>query len=231
MEVQTGSATTGRTDMPTQNAFAAAPETNPMPHLCVHFPLQGRQLPADHGYALYSAVTHAMPEIHGQSWLGIELISGVPWREGIIALPARGAALRLRVPADRYGLLLPLAGRRLDIAGHPLRLGIPTARPLQPAPSLYARIVTIKKFTEPEPFLDAARRQLDTLGVTATLELPVNDEGRVRRRVITIRDRRVVGFSLAAHGLTDSDSLFLQTHGLGGRRSMGCGHFNPISGK
>ncbi|MDQ3919728.1 MAG: type I-MYXAN CRISPR-associated protein Cas6/Cmx6 [Acidobacteriota bacterium] len=214
--------------MPTQNALAAAPDTDPMPHVCVNFPLQGRQLPADHGYALYSAVTRALPALHGQPWLGIELISGVPWREGIIALPARGAALRLRVPVDRYGQLLPLAGRRLDVASHPLRLGIPTARPLQPAPSLYARCITIKKFTEPEPFLDAARRQLDALGVTATLELPVNDEGQVRRRVITIRDRRVVGFSLAAHGLADSDSLLLQTHGLGGRRSMGCGHFNPI---
>ena len=208
---------------PTHRADSDAP-----PHVCIQFPIQGRQLPADHGYALYSAVTRALPELHGQPWLGIELVSGVPWREGIIALPARGAALRLRVPADRYGTLLPLAGRRLDIAGHPLRLGIPTARPLQPAPSLYARVVTIKKFTEPEPLLDAARRQLDALGVTATLELPINDEGRVRRRVITIRDRRVVGFSLAAHGLTDSNSLLLQIHGLGGRRSMGCGHFNPI---
>ncbi len=199
------------------------------PHVCVQFPIQGRQLPADHGYALYSAVTRALPELHGQPWLGIELVSGVPWREGIIALPTRGAALRLRVPADRYGQLLPLAGRRLNIAAHPLRLGIPTARPLQPASSLYARVVTIKKFTEPEPFLDAARRQLDALGVTATLELPVNDEGRVRRRIITIRDHHIVGFSLAAHGLSDEDSIKLQTHGLGGRRSMGCGHFNPIA--
>jgi CRISPR-associated protein Cas6 len=214
--------------MTTQNAFAAAPGVDPTPSVVVHFPLQGRQLPADHGYVLYSAITRALPELHGQTWLGIELVSGVPWREGIIALPARGAALRLRVPADHYGQLLPLAGRRLDIAGHHLRLGIPTAHPLQPASSLYARLVTIKKFTESEPFLDAARRQLDALGVTAALELPVDDEGRVRRRVITIRDRRVVGFSLAAHGLNDQDSLLLQTHGLGGRRSMGCGHFNPI---
>ncbi|HWT04013.1 MAG TPA: type I-MYXAN CRISPR-associated protein Cas6/Cmx6 [Pyrinomonadaceae bacterium] len=215
--------------MPAQNAFATAPDADPTPCVVVHFPLQGRQLPADHGYALYSAITRALPALHGQSWLGIELVSGVPWREGIIVLPARGAALRLRVPADRYGHLIPLAGRRLDIAGHALRLGITTARPLQPAPSLYARVVTIKKFTDPEPFLDAARRQLDALGITATLELPVNDEGQPRRRIITIRDKRVVGFSLAAHDLNDSDSLRLQTHGLGGRRSMGCGHFNPIA--
>jgi CRISPR-associated protein Cas6 len=206
----------------------AVPATETAPTVVVHFPVQGRQLPADHGYALYSAVTRQLPTLHGAPWLGLELLSGVPWREGVIALPTRGAQLRLRIPADRYAAVLPLAGKRLDIAGHPLRLGIPIARPLQPTPSLYARVVTIKKFPEPEPFLDAARRQLDALGISATLELPLDDQGRFRRRIIRIHGRTVVGFSLAAHGLGDEDSIRLQTHGLGGRRSMGCGHFNPI---
>lgn len=207
------------------------PAAEAVPTVVVHFPAQGRQLPADHGYALYSAVARQLPALHGAPWLGLELLSGVPWREGIIVLPTRGAQLRLRIPADRYAVVLPLAGKRLDIAGHPLRLGIPIARPLQPATSLYARCVTIKKFTEPEPFLDAARRQLDALGVSATLELPLDEQGRFRRRVIRIHGRTVVGFSLAAHGLADEDSLKLQTHGLGGRRSMGCGIFNPIVSK
>lgn len=216
--------------MQKENALAvSAAET--MPAVVVQFPAQGHQLPADHGYALYSAVTRQLPALHGAPWLGLELLSGVPWREGIIVLPTRGAQLRLRMPADRYAVVLPLAGKRLDIAGHPLRLGIPIARPLQPAPSLYARCVTIKKFTEPEPFLDAARRQLDTLGLSATLELPLDEQGRFRRRIIQIHGKSVVGFSLAAHGLTDEDSIRLQTHGLGGRRTMGCGHFDPISGK
>jgi CRISPR-associated protein Cas6 len=207
----------------------AVPATEMAPTVVVHFPVQGRQLPADHGYALYSAVTRQLPTLHGTPWLGLEPLSGVPWRDGVIALPTRGAHLRFRIPADRYAVVLPLAGKRLDIAGHPLRLGIPVARPLQPAPSLYARVVTIKKFTEPEPFLDAARRQLDTLGISATLELPLDDQGRFRRRIIRIHGRTVVGFSLAAHGLGDEESIRLQTHGLGGRRSMGCGHFNPIA--
>ncbi|MGI9105912.1 MAG: type I-MYXAN CRISPR-associated protein Cas6/Cmx6 [Pyrinomonadaceae bacterium] len=203
-----------------------------LPFVTVHFPvLEGRQLPADHGYALYSAITRHLPALHGASWLGLELLSGVPWREGIIVLPTRGAHLRLRIPADRYGHVLPLAGCRLDISGHPLRLGIPTARPLMPAASLYARHVTIKKFTDPEPFLDAARRQLDALGITALLELPTDEQGRPRRRLITIHGKRVVGFSLAAHHLSDDDSFKLQTHGIGGRRAMGCGLFVPITGK
>jgi len=207
---------------------ASAINADTSPYVTVHFPVQGRQLPADHGYALYSAITRQLPILHGASWLGIELLSGVPWREGIIVLPTRGASLRLRLPADHYGQVLPLAGRRLDISGHTIRLGIPTARPLMPAASLYARVVTIKKFTDAEPFLDASRRHLDALGITATLELPMDEQGRFRRRILTIKDKAIVGFSLAAHNLSDDDSIKLQTHGLGGRRAMGCGLFNPI---
>ncbi len=209
---------------------ASAINADTTPYIAVHFPVQGRQLPADHGYALYAAITRQLPSLHGQPWLGLELLSGVPWREGIIVLPTRGASLRLRIPADHYGHVLPLAGCRLDISGHTIRLGIPTARPLQPASSLYARCVTIKKFTEPEPFLEAARRQLDALGITATPELPLDEQGRYRRRIITIQGKHVVGFSIAAHNLSDNDSLRLQSIGIGGRRAMGCGHFNPIKG-
>lgn len=207
---------------------ASAISASASPSVTVHFSVQGRQLPADHGYALYSAIARQLPALHSASWLGIELLSGVPWREGIIVLPTRGASLRLRLPADRYSHVLPLAGKRLDIAGHSIRLGIPTARPLTPASSLYARVVTIKKFTDPAPFLEAAQRQLNALGITATIELPIDEQGRFRRRILTIKDKAIVGFSLAAHGLSDEDSIQLQSVGIGGRRAMGCGLFNPI---
>jgi CRISPR-associated protein Cas6 len=206
----------------------AALNADASPYVIVHFPIQGRELPVDHGYALYSAITRQLPGLHGASWLGIELISGVPWRAGVIALPTRGASLHLRIPADHYRRVLPLAGRRLDLGGQIIRLGIPSARPLLSASSLYARVVTIKKFTDPEPFLDAARRQLDALNISATLELPLDEQGRFRRRTLRIHDKTVIGFSLAAHDLSDEDSLRLQGVGIGGRRAMGCGHFNPL---
>jgi CRISPR-associated protein Cas6 len=209
-------------------ALASAINAGTSPYVTVHFPVQGRQLPADHGYALYSAITRQLPALHGATWLGIELLSGVPWREGIIVLPTRGACLRLRIPANHYGYVLPLTGHRLDIAGHAIHLGIPTARPLQPARSLYARCITIRKFNEPELFLDAARHQFNALGLTANLELPIDEQGRFRRRITKINGRSVIGFSLAAHNLGDDDSLHLQSVGIGGHRALGCGIFNPI---
>src|SRR5207237_9567047 len=101
-------------------------------------------------------------------------------------------------------------GKRLDLGGHQIRLGLPSARPLEPAPSLYARVVTIKKFTEAEPFIEAVRRKLDSFGVKGRVELPLNEQGRYRRRIVTIHGRAVVGFSVAVHELNDEESLLLQ---------------------
>jgi Cas6 Crispr len=165
------------------------------PCINVSFSLAGKQLPADHGYFVYSAISRATQRgssptvregvtepravasgtktqsdagsadvwsahspLHKADWLAIELISGFPSGRGLIALPDRDATLRLRIPADHYREVLPLAGKRLDIGGHQILLGLPVARPLGPASSLYARVVTIKKFTDAEPFLDAVKR-------------------------------------------------------------------------
>ncbi|MGH9899965.1 MAG: type I-MYXAN CRISPR-associated protein Cas6/Cmx6, partial [Pyrinomonadaceae bacterium] len=108
-------------------------------------------------------------------------------------------------------------------------LGLPVTRPLEPAPSLYARVVTIKKFTEPEPFLEAVNRKLDQFGIKGRAELPLDQQGRYRRRIVTIHGKSVVGFSVVVHDLNDEDSLKLQSSGIGGRRAMGCGIFNPIA--
>lgn len=80
--------------------------------------------------------------LHKTDWLAIELISGFPSGPGLISLPDSGATLRLRIPAGHYRDVLPLAGKRLGIGGHQIRLGLPVARPIKPAPSLYARVVT-----------------------------------------------------------------------------------------
>jgi CRISPR-associated protein Cas6 len=218
------------------------PQLNHYPSINVSFALSGKQLPADHGYFVYSAISKSSSLLHGIDWLAIELISGFPSGRGLINLPERDATLRLRIPADHYRDVLLLAGKRLDISGHQIRLGLPVARSLEPASSLYARVVTIKKFTKPEPFLEAVKRKLDSFGVKGRVELPLDEQGRYRRRIVTIHGKSVVGFSVAVHDLNDEDSLLLQAgavrtvspdgasqwQSIFSRRAMGCGIFNPI---
>jgi CRISPR-associated protein Cas6 len=225
------------------HASAMEPSDSIAPYVNITFPIQGTRLPADHGYPLYSAISRALPALHSVDWLAIELVSGFPSGRGVITLPGRDATLRLRIPADHYRDVLPLSGKRLDIGGHQIRLGLPVARPLEPAASLYARVVTIKKFTEAEPFLEAVKRKLDSFGVKGRVELPREEQGRYRRRIVTIHGKSVVGFSVAVHDANDADSLLLQAgavkvlspddgatqwQSMFSRRAMGCGFFNPI---
>ena len=198
------------------------------PKINVQFPIIGKQLPADHGYLLYAAISQIKPELHEKSWFGLEMISGIPFDKGIIALPNRGANLSLRIPADKFGEVIPLAGKQIEIEGHKIRLGIPVARPIQPSPILYSRIVSFRNSLTVEKFLETANRDLkEKLEITTKIEVPKETYSR-HRRIITIKGKKIIGFSLIVHELSDEDSLKLQSEGLGGRRSMGCGLFNPI---
>ncbi len=198
-----------------------------LPYLELRFGVIGRSLPADHGYGLYSAIAHLCPEIHQQEWLSIETVTGMPDHRGKIYLSSEQSYLRIRLPADKIPLVYPLAGKQLEIGNHTIRLGIPQVFMLQPAERLRARIVTIKKFQEPEPFLEATKRQLRELGIQGTVAMPMNAEGKPDRKAIKIKQFSVVGFGLEVMNLSEEDSLKLQIHGLGGKRRMGCGIFVP----
>ncbi len=187
----------------------------------LHFSFTGATLPSDQGYALYGAISRLIPEAHEADWLAIETIPGTARGDGITQLD-REASLKIRLPQDRVPLMLKLAGKRLELNGHAIRLGAPQIFLLKPSPALYARIVTIKGFTEPEPFLDAVCRKLDELGVKGEPAIGP-------RRVVRIGNHTIVGFGLAIHELSDEGSIVLQEQGLGGRRRMGCGIFFPIT--
>jgi CRISPR-associated endonuclease/helicase Cas3 len=184
------------------------------------FPFTGKTLPSDHGYGLYGAISRIIPEAHSADWLAIETIPGAARGDGVTQLDQE-ARLKIRIPQDHVSLMLKLAGKRLEVDGHAIRLGAPQIFLLKPATTLYARIVSIKGFTEPEPFLDAVCRKLDEVGVKGE---PVIGP----RRVVRVGDHTVVGFALAIHELSDEGSIILQERGLGGRRRMGCGFFSPI---
>jgi CRISPR-associated protein Cas6 len=191
--------------------------SRPCVDLC--FRLSGTSVRLDHGYALYAALSRALPVFHEAEWLGVHPVTGL--RVGNALQLSRGSRLRLRVPADRIGDVLGLAGKRLDVAGTALRIGVPDVRPLTPAATLQARLVNIKGFEEEEPFRAAAQRQLDALGIRGKL-------GIGRRRVMRIKDKTIVGFQVVLAELTAEESITLQEQGLGGRRRMGCGIFVPL---
>lgn len=200
-----------------------------IPYVELSFGVIGKTLPADHGYGLYSAIAHLCPDLHEQDGISILTISGEPNKQGKIYL-SPSSCLKIRLPYDpvKLGLVLPLAGQQLRVGTHTIQLSIPQIHPLRPADKLRSRIVTIKKFQDPEPFLEAAQRQLDALGVQGNLILPLNEVGEPSRKAIKIKSYSVVGFSVIVTELSDADSLKLQVFGLGGKHRMGCGIFTAF---
>jgi CRISPR-associated protein Cas6 len=196
----------------------------------LQFPVLGRELPEDNGYALYAAVSRTLDD-HLPDDVAVASIGGPLLGDWKVRVTPE-TRLRIRAPAERIGELLPLAGKFLDVDGHEIRLGVPRVQALEAAPNLCARLVTIKGFTEPELFLGAVRRKLDELQVSGEAAIPPipygSRQGAPQRRIVTVKGRAIVGFALTVRGLTDAESLTLQERGLGGRRHMGCGIFSPL---
>lgn len=215
------------------------------------FRVIGQSLPVDHGYALYSAISHALgPEFHESSGIGIFAIRGLPSGDRQLRLDDN-SRLRIRTQADHIPALLKLAGKQLDVAGHRVRIGVPETYPLVPAATLVSRLVVIKlaepraegeaagNLVPPEAFLTAVSKKLHDqppagLGLSSEVEaaIPLRRTGpragEPTRRVLRIKDKRVVGYSVMLSGLTAEDSMRVQEAGIGGRRHMGCGLFVPL---
>ena len=210
------------------------------PVIDLSFELRGTSIPADHGYALYAALSRHLPWLHGNETAGIHPIHGQLIGGRQLAL-TRASRLVLRLPAGRLPEAIPLAGRGLDVDGATLTVGVPTVYPLHPVSSLVSRLVVIRGFTEAEPFLAALGRQLAERGVEGSAALvahirqgPLEGHTGGRypfvRRTLRIRDREVVGFAVRVSDLGPEDSLDLQAVGLGGRRRFGCGVFVRVEG-
>ena len=207
------------------------------------FTLSGNKIPADHGYFLHSALCGIFPSLHNikqRGNTGIHPISGIPCGNRMLAMDSR-SMLILRVPADNVADYLELCGRQLEIGSEVISVEAPSSRKLRPAAALRSRLVTIKGFTSPVEFLNAAHRQLQELGIRGKAHLiarsgAVSAEGKTDnrlaspflKRTISIKGKSVVGFALLVTDLTADESLHLQMSGLGGRRTMGCGIFLPV---
>lgn len=200
-------------------------------YLDLLFPVRGNELPTDHAYLLYSALSHAIKNFHAPtSQLRFAAIPGQKGGKGTIRLFER-SRLRVRLPSEQIELILPLSGQPLQVGEHPIQLGTPVVVPLTLATTLVAKIVTFKHSLEASRFITTARQKLDEIGIAAEPGIPLIREGALagqpRRKIVRIKGRQIVGYPLQVAGLTAEESLRLQEQGLGGRRRMGCGFFVP----
>lgn len=185
------------------------------------FPVFGTAVPTDQGEAIYASICRREPKLHGLTGLGISPICGGVYANDQLVLD-RNSALYVQAPQSHTTAVVSLAGHSLSIRGTPLRLGPPSLSLIQPAPFLQARFATVKHATEPETFLKHLYHHLEAVGADgAVAEI-------TRRRILTVHDKKVVGFGVRIKGLGESASIALQMDGFGGRRRFGGGVFLPI---
>jgi CRISPR-associated endonuclease/helicase Cas3 len=199
------------------------------PFVELSFPVRGKYLPADHNYALFAACVHIIPEIRQQTSLSILTIPGFADKQGKILLTEQ-SCFKIRVPIPQISLIYQLAGKSIRVGIHEIQIGIPQIFMLRPAKKLKSRIVVIKGYSEPEPFLVAAQRQLDNLEISGKVSIPIDKEGEPSRKTLKVKRYTIVGFTTEISGLSDDDSLKLQQWGIGGKRHLGCGYFLPYKG-
>jgi CRISPR-associated protein Cas6 len=200
-----------------------------MPIIDVLFKVQGKEIPADHAYHLYSSLSKIVPDIHGDETIGIHNINGAYEGERKLKITDK-STLKLRLNSDSLIKVLPIAGKKVKIDGSEIYIGVPSSRGLIPASKVYSRLVIIKGFLESGPFLDAVKRQLEKLNIKGKAYLAEikGDKGdEYMRRTINVHDKEIVGFAVRVEELTAEESIMLQEKGLGGRRHFGCGIFVP----
>lgn len=191
------------------------------PKLDLLFPLQGKQVPLEHGYLLYAAIANLLETptdlwLHESDAVGLHRIRGRYDGPGVLALDH--SRFGLRIPADLIPRFLPLAGKSIKLAQHNLRIGIPQPHALIPSATLYAHLVTTKNGQDEMRFDEEIARQLATLDIRGKPQ-------RGPRRMFRIKDKHVVAYTLLVSELTAEESIRLQEEGLGGRRKLGCGVF------
>lgn len=156
-------------------------------------------------FALYGALSAALPEIHGAG----------------LGLVQRGRFLVVR------GKDAPRLPVEVRVNGRAVRLTFVDRVPLRPATRLLSPIVVVKTTGCGSGSPDfAARvaaeldRQLAALAPTAKATVGKD------RPTVRVHGRRIVGVPVTVDCLP-GDSIAIQVAGLGGKRSMGCGVFFP----
>lgn len=202
--------------------------TNPID---LAFQVSGSSLPADHGFALYGAISRLLPAVHESNGVAIHPVRGRIVGDRQMQL-TDSSRLMIRTSAERIGELLPLAGKQLTISGHTLRVGVPQVFALTPSTAVRSRLVVIKVSSDTptaptaEQFLAALRRKLAAFEVSPDCPITLG-----KRRTVRIHHKEVVGYEVILEHLTATESLALQanspldpTHRFS-RTHMGCSVF------
>ena len=186
------------------------------------FPVRGDALPTDHGYALYGAFSRIVPRFHAA---GAEFrfapIAGNPVAPGVLRLNS-GSRLRLRLPQGNIRDALPLAGKRFDVDGHLIRLGVPAVAAIVPAAAVCGPFGHVQARGRTGAVPDDGSEETGRVGGPRRARHPGGRSrtaraGECRRRVVRLKGRTIIGY--AAGGVRSLGWGLAEVAGVGPRRA------------
>lgn len=180
------------------------------------FALEGDALPREHRGLLAAALEGALPWLADVPGAGVHRLN-VSAGGGPQALLSGRTRLTLRVPRERAGDAMALAGTELPLKASRLRVGAAHVRELLPYSALYAHLVAADDADE-VAFVEAIATELKALDVAC--------RAICGRHQVT-EGGTIQGFSLMLDGLNAAHSLRVLEAGLGPHRRLGCGLFVP----
>ncbi len=196
----------------------------------VVFRLPGGRLPIDHAYALFTAISEALPWFESEAAARLHQVytaaTGSGWMRpeaspGDELHLSRRTKLRLRLPAHRAEDALVLAGRNMDIGGYRLTPGTGKVVALTPADTLLARHVVCEHEEQESQLVPRLTETLAGYGVSgATLIC-----GRAHR--IVTPQALVHTRSIVVGNLEPDSAMSLLRRGIGPAGKLGCGIFIP----
>ena len=197
--------------------------------LDISFRIQCPELPVDHAWHLYGAIREQLPWIEDDPRFGIHSIHGAASGNGWIRPPAANSRLQLskrtrlnlRITKDRISDTETLSGCLLDIPGFPMKVGPSKRKPLVSSDTIFSRSVI-------------------NLGDETELDLTQRLSRHFRRNDIRIKKmlcglshciatptEKISARSVLLSDLQPDESIYLQQHGFGEGRQLGCGIFIP----
>ncbi|KUO96022.1 type I-MYXAN CRISPR-associated protein Cas6/Cmx6 [Ferroacidibacillus organovorans] len=187
--------------------------------LSYRFSLYGDRIPTDHGEALYAAISGICPDLHELNGFSLSpVVRTVAVGNELLLQP--GSCFFARVPETHLAQLVTISGKTLSLRAATVRVGPMQVQLIQPATILRSRVVTFKNAVTEVSLLRKVEEALHEMGGDASIKI-------MRRRILTIHAKKVIGFGVELSGLLEEASLALQVHGIGGRRRFGCGVFLP----
>ena len=86
---------------------------------------------------------------------------------------------------------------------------------------LFSPIVVIKGKMSLEEISNSIKQQIGDMEINASFKVE-------KRRIIIVRDKKIIGYSFLIGDLSEKDSIRLQENGIGGRLHFGAGFLKPI---